>query len=733
VPGRRPAGREKVVPFFGSIAARVSRWVQSTRGERRRPNTAGPPVADEPVPWGDEVAEGVTELATEPAPSQELLSVFSSRVDQVDTVGPLASSIEDLGAGDRLGGFVIERVAGRGGMAVVYRARDPQLERIVALKVIAPVLAEEPSFRARFVRESRIAASIDHRCVLPVYTAGEDQGRSYIAMRFVHGRDLAACVRERGPFGLGEAVAIIAELAGALDAAHARGLVHRDVKPANALMEAPPSPRVYLTDFGLCGDHEAFGQMTQAGQRVGTAAYSAPEQLRGEPVDARADIYALGGLFYTLITGGVPFPARSEAEAVAAHLSQPPPRPSHLVPALPRGIDAVVARAMAKDPGRRYPSAGDLARAATAMADHDRLPADHGSVATGPAAPQTILPFSQARKGISRRAVGRGLLAATAVAIAAIAGASWGSPSGHASRNAAGHLDGPPIHLQGVTPNRITESNRTIWALQTGSGLLAAVNAQTRTVNLVPEPYDLGGQTRSDITAAAGSVWVTDASPSDGGVDRVSDARPRAGPLHVALPDASAVLIGARAVWATSDPGAKRNGLVVRIDPGSGQITARRTIGRQPVDMALVAGEVWVALRRAGDVLRVDPNTLRVLARVHVGPSISRLATDGEDLWVLDRTNETVTRIDTRSAGIIGTPLSLGKELQDIAAAGGSLWVAASDSTVTRVNAQGVPVGASISVGAPPLSLAGDGTGVWVASATNESLSRIGVNKRAGR
>lgn len=737
------SGREAIRRRLGAtvssllaLAGRVSRLLGlPTHGDGRLDASAGlRPAgdragADHGLAARQRLGVAVEEMATELPPSDASLpGRREPDRDEESGSGRGSAGVGKLRVGEQLGGFVIEGVAGRGGMADVYRARDPQLDRIVALKVISPFLAGDPSFRSRFVRESRIAASIDHANVLPVYAAGEQRGRLYIAMRFVEGRDLALHVREQGSLTVTDAVAIVAELAGALDVAHARALVHRDVKPANALIEEGPGTRVYLADFGLCRDYRSVEEMTRAGQPVGTVAYSAPEQLRGEPVDARADIYALGGLFYTLITGRVPFPAGSDAEALAAHLHQPPPRPSRLAPNIPRSVDAVVARAMAKDPWKRYPSAGDLARAAAAAALCSRLPADRGSVASGLAAPQSGARSSRPVRDRRRRHVlAGGLVAVLAAGVAAIVGARLIGSASPAPKDAAGHLVGPPIRLTDVTPNRLTAADGAVWALDGGGGSLARVDARTRTVTSVPEPYDLGGSSRSDINASRGSVWVTNASRSNGGVDRVSAPSGAGGPLHIFLPAATAVAIGAQAVWATSNPGGAHNGSLVRIDPQSGRITARRTVGGEPVDIALVAGEVWLALSHAGDLVEIDPKTLRTLRRVHVAAGISRLAADGNDLWVLDRRNETVIRIDAQAPTIIGAPLAIGKVLQDIAAGGGSLWIASSDSTLTRVNQQGHPIGTPIAVGAPSLSLASDATGVWVASATDNTISRVDI------
>jgi class 3 adenylate cyclase/tRNA A-37 threonylcarbamoyl transferase component Bud32 len=358
-----------------------------------RPRDASPVVAGAAAAELEQAGRQALEREDTPAAglllsrAKALLPAASPHAVRIDALferSATAASAADVGelrAGERLGGFVVEALTGRGGMAAVYRARDPQRERTVALKVIAPELAGDLSFRERFIRESRITASIHHPAVIPVYGAGEERGRLYIAMRYVAGGDLDARIRARGALPPAEAIHFIQDLAGALDAAHARGLVHRGVKPANALLEDAHADRVYLTDFGLASSRQPAGGLTEIGQRIATAAYSAPEQVRGEAVDARADIYALGGLLYTLLTGSVPFPASSEAEVLTAHLREPPPRPSRLVHGIPGALDAVVARAMAKDPGQRYPSAGDLARAAAAAARGERPPADQGSVA----------------------------------------------------------------------------------------------------------------------------------------------------------------------------------------------------------------------------------------------------------------------------------------------------------------------------------------------------------------
>jgi DNA-binding beta-propeller fold protein YncE len=244
-------------------------------------------------------------------------------------------------------------------------------------------------------------------------------------------------------------------------------------------------------------------------------------------------------------------------------------------------------------------------------------------------------------------------------------------------------------------------------------------------VRTVPEPYDLGGTAHPAIAADSSGAWVANAAPSVGGVDRIPGAAGAAGATHVSLPGASAVAIGDGAVWATSDPGSRKNGSVVRIDAKSGLITKRHAIGPSPVDVALANGEVWVALRASGDVVRLDASTLAQRGRVHVGAGISRLAADGSTIWVLNKTTSTVTRIDSRTATVVGVPIDLGKQLQDISAGGGALWIAGSDSTVTRLNASGIHVGTPIAVGAPPLALASDGAGVWVASGADNSVISI--------
>ncbi len=290
--------------------------------------------------------------------------------------------------GSVIGGFVIEAEAGRGGMGVVYRARQLRPERIVALKVISPELASDPAFQDRFKRESEIAAQIEHPNVIPVYAVGEEAGVLYIAMRFVVGTDLRATLTQEGRLEPQRAAAIVDQVAQALDAAHARGLVHRDVKPGNVLVSTDGGrEHVYLTDFGLSRRVESSQGLTATGALVGTIDYIAPEQARGERVDARTDVYSLGCMLFHVLTGTVPFPRPNEVAKLYAHTAEPPPAARERVAELPAALDAVLARAMAKDPDDRFPSAGDLGRAALGAVGGARVVDGERSVATGPAAP----------------------------------------------------------------------------------------------------------------------------------------------------------------------------------------------------------------------------------------------------------------------------------------------------------------------------------------------------------
>src|SRR3954447_24562747 len=271
-----------------------------------------------------------------------------------------------LEPGALVAGYQIESVVGRGGMGVVYRARELDLDRVVAVKVIAPELLEDADIRARFLREARAAASIEHPNVIPVHAAGERDGVAYLVMRFVEGDDLRTLVRRDGPPSASHAADVIGDIGEALDAIHRAGLVHRDVKPANVLVDR--RGHVYLSDFGLAKQvlSHAGSTATASGQWVGTLDYIAPEQIRGGAVDARADVYALGGLLHFLLTGHVPFERDADEAKLWAQLSDPPPVPSEQRPELPRALDAVVARAMAKLPEDRCLSAGDLGRAVRA-------------------------------------------------------------------------------------------------------------------------------------------------------------------------------------------------------------------------------------------------------------------------------------------------------------------------------------------------------------------------------
>jgi predicted Ser/Thr protein kinase len=282
--------------------------------------------------------------------------------------------------GAHIAGCRIESVAGRGGMGIVYRATQLSLGRPVALKLIAPEHAADGDFRDRFQRESRMAAAIDHPNVIPVYEAGEEDGRLYIVMRWVEGTDLHKELRAHGRMEPERAARIVHQVAGALDAAHAAGLVHRDVKPANVLLSGE---HAYLADFGLTRFANAKTNVTTGGHFLGTVDYMAPEQFRPGPSDARADVYALGCVLYAAIAGRPPFVRETVPQTMLAHLHDPPPR----APEVSGELNRVLHRALAKDPEERYPSAGDFGRAALAAAEGRSVTEEERSVARGAAAP----------------------------------------------------------------------------------------------------------------------------------------------------------------------------------------------------------------------------------------------------------------------------------------------------------------------------------------------------------
>jgi serine/threonine protein kinase len=301
--------------------------------------------------------------------------------------------MRELDPGSVFAGHRIEEVVGRGGMGVVYRATEIELGRPVALKLIAPKLADDPDFRERFQRESRLAASLDHPNVIPIYQAGEAEGGLFITMRYVLGTDLADLIAREGMVEPKYAVGIVTQVAAALDAAHQRGLVHRDVKPANILVtDHGEGKHAYLTDFGLTRDTTAMGGLTQTGQFVGTIDYAAPEQIEGKPPGAGADVYSLGCVLFHAVTGQRPYERDSDVAKLFAHLNDPPPTVSDMLPAAPSMFDEIIRRSLAKDPADRYPSAGDLARAANAALEERAAKTPERLVATGPAATNTADP-----------------------------------------------------------------------------------------------------------------------------------------------------------------------------------------------------------------------------------------------------------------------------------------------------------------------------------------------------
>ncbi len=604
--------------------------------------------------------------------------------------------------GELLAGYRIDAVVGRGGMGIVYRATHLVLRRNDALKVIAPGIAQEPQFRRRFERESQVAAHIDHPNVIPIYAAGEENGLLYIAMRFVEGTDLRAVLRREGQIDPRRAARIVAAIGDALDAAHEQGLVHRDVKPANVLIaHRREREHVYLTDFGLAKvTTSSHHGETRAGMFLGTTDYVSPEQALGTPLDARSDVYSLGCTLFHMLTGEVPYPGAFEAAKLVAHARHAVPSVLALAPELRSEFEAVIARSMAKDPADRYPSAGDLGRAALAAAE-GRTHTARRPVATGPAAPTEAATSPGPRKRGSDRPT---------LETASPAAAKEPTPTlvGPAEPvTATGHpASQPPARTR---PRSVPRR----WIL--GGIIVAAVAA------LIAAGIVLGANSgrRGPASAGGGQHGRSSANPFTDGAIPVGRA-----------PDG--VVINQRNAW-VANAGA---GTVTRIDAISAKVLETIRYASHPVDEAPITTSggnmVWVGNARDGTLTRIDGVTGKILGSpITVGGAPDAITAAAGDIWVANRSANTVSRIDASTGAPVGIPIPVGTDPVRLGVGDGSVWVANADSgTVTQIDAGTGQVLGTIRVGGHPDAIAFAAGDIWIANASTNTVSRIDATSR---
>jgi len=656
--------------------------------------------------------------------------------------------VADLTRGQVFAGHRIERIAGRGGMGVVYLATDLGLDRAVALKVIAPALADDEGFRDRFKRESRIAASLHHPNVVTVHHAGEEDGRLFITMHYVEGTDVRALLVDGGAFEPLRGARLIAQVAGALDAAHERGLVHRDVKPANILVtESGGAEHAYLADFGLTKSKTSETGLTGTGQYVGTLDYIAPEIVEGRGMDARTDVYSLGCVLFHVLTGTVPFEEESEIAKIYAHAKKDPASPRSRRPDLPPAFDAVLARAMAKDPDDRYASAGDLGRAAVAAAEGRVAGGDRGSVASGAAAPwdaskvraTTIgsspaatphpapVPATATAQGKGPRA---GLLAAAAtiaVALATILAVVFTGDGDEPGRSKEASF------TASATPTAASKSPQTIevpaLTLAAGDDAIYVSDDVTGEISRIdPRTNAVSGEPLAD---GADAAWIATGNSEVWAVDREAGTISQldAGTLDALATvrvgrGTTAAAVAAGEVWTVNE----RDGSATRVDPQEDKPGEKVEVGDRPLAVATDGQSFFVSNERSGSVTRIDPadGGARVGKPIPVGAFPRGLAIDQGILWVTVSGGGAVVRIDLETDEVTGEPITVGDTPVAVAIGEGSVWVAnQEDDTVTRIDQETGKVIGEVKVGNEPSSIAVAFGSVWVANATADTVTRF--------
>ena len=617
-----------------------------------------------------------------------------------------------LASGTTFAGYRVESLVGRGGMGVVYRAIDLDLHRPVALKLIAPEFAEDEGFRRRFLRESRLAASLEHPNVVPVHEAGEQDGQLYIAMRYVGGSDLRTLLKRDGTLDPGRSVGLLAQIADALDAAHRRGLVHRDVKPANVLLDE--DGHAYLSDFGV--SKQLGGESTESGQLVGTLDYLAPEQIRGEVVDGRADGYALACILYQCLSGSPPFHRSTEAETLWAHMQERvPPLPEH------PSLTPVLRQALAKERDDRYGTCAALVEAVRAALGGGRVP-------------RALL-----RRRHAILAAGVLVLAATAaVAVAALTtdGGGGGSrpqpPVGNGVASIGATADRVGSFAEtGTAPSNVAVGEGSVWALNTDKDTISRIEPRT---GKIVETLQAGARP-SDIAAGGGAVWVGDGSGQYLGVTaRVLRIDPDSGAItrRVRLPKAAdgdsgppsgglpQLAVGAGAVWARNP-----DGTVSRIDPGTGRRVAVIETGVPPSTIAAGPEGVWFLSWSDRAVFPIDPRTNRVGAKIPIASdSLSGIAVGAGSVWVTSTQDGLLWRIEPGPRPIARS-IDVGVSMDYVAFGDGAVWTASYvDGTVRRIDPRTNTVTATVEVGASQSLAVGAGA-AWASVAAGTKDGRL--------
>lgn len=660
-------------------------------------------------------------------------SHLGSTAPSAQTAAWYNSSVErELAAGTVVAGFRIERILGAGGMGVVYLAIDAALDRRVALKVMSPELAADDGYRDRFLTEAKLAASLEHAAIVPIYAAGESDGQLFLAMRLIEGGSLARRLAARGRLDPTETRQILAPIADALDRAHARGLVHRDVKPGNVLLE---DDRSYLADFGLArsaGSVDSGGGRDEA-RLSGTIGYMAPEQIEGDPVTARTDLYALACTLYECLTGQRPFARDSEVAMIYAHLSERPPSVVTLRPELPRALDGVIAQGLAKRPEDRYRSGRELVEAFAAACNlgapatttsmrrrwRTRRTAAGAVAAVALAAGAAVIvsergsgtgPASEAQSttagadpvavidAASGRVVRRVAAGSAPVAATAGAGAVWVLNADDQTVTKFDATSHAPLKTFSVSaaPSDLALGAGALW-VTTGVGTKTAyaggvVDSVTRVdvtsnsvVTRIPVPQAAGGLTRpsarGQIAVGSGAVWIVAA---DGSIARIDPAR---NVVSKVIPGVAAtqVAVGAGAVWAL---GGDR---LWRIDPTTGGVSAPialQTAGS--TGLAVGGGAVWVADPWRGLVVRVDPGPPVLTSTIPTAPGAGGLTFASNRLWVVNSLGGTVLSVDP-STNRVDRTIAVEGAPQAVAATDDALWVPALGAAAHAATASTAP------------------------------------------